>query len=86
MPMIAILVLPVIMAAAPAPEPSPATAVKPVCQNVNRSFALDREKPLRPHNLTAEPPARQILTVLRTVDGCSKPVVIREDVGAPARR
>ena len=86
MPMIAIVTLPLMMAAAPAPEPSPATAVKPVCQNVSRSFALDRTRPLRPHNLTAEPPAKQVLTVLRTVDGCSKPVVIREDVGAPARR
>ncbi len=39
------------------------------------------------HKLTAEPPAKQILGVPRTVDGCARPVTIgpRSDVGAPRR-
>ena len=56
----------------------------PVCQNKTPAPAV-RAAPVRVHPLTAEPPARQILTVLRTVDGCTRPVVVREDVGARRR-
>ena len=81
MRIVAILALAAI-AAAPAPKPS---APKPVCQNAGMSFT--GRQPQRPtvHPLTAEPPAKLILGVLRTVDGCSRPVVIREDIGAPRR-
>jgi hypothetical protein len=73
------------IAAAPAPERPDATAVKPVCQTVSvQRTELGKAQP-GAHKLTAEPPARQILGVLRTVDGCARPVVIREDVGAPRR-
>lgn len=82
MRIVVILALPLMMAAAPAPD---STAVKPVCQNHSLQNAEQRKAPRGPHKLTAEPPAKQILTVLRTVDGCSQPVVIREDVGSPAR-
>ncbi len=82
MRIVAILALPVMMAAAPGPDPAP---VKPVCQNSNVQNAEQRKTPVGPHKLTAEPPAKQVLTVLRTVDGCSNPVVIRENVGEAPR-
>jgi hypothetical protein len=85
MTLVAILALPAMLAAAPAPERAPSLAAKPVCQENRVSEAERGKAPVRAHPLTAEPPAKQILTVLRTVDGCTRPVVIREDVGAPAR-
>ena len=73
------------VAAAPPPEKPGAPAVKPVCQIVSvQRTELGKTQP-GAHKLTAEPPAKQILGVLRTVDGCTQPVVIREDVGAPRR-
>ena len=38
------------------------------------------------HPLTHEPPAKQVLTVMRSVDGCTRPVVVREEVGTPAAK
>jgi len=77
------------IAAAPAPKPAATAAApaqaKPICQNTRMSFADRQPARLTVHPLTAEPPAKLILGVLRTVDGCSRPVVIREDVGAPRR-
>lgn len=58
---------------------------KPVCQNMKMDRVEGTGKSHRAHPLTAEPNAKQILTVLRTVDGCTRPVVIREDIG-PSRR
>ncbi|MDB5707755.1 MAG: hypothetical protein JWN66_4871 [Sphingomonas bacterium] len=83
MPIVAILALATV-AAAPGPKQA-TTAAKPVCQNTNRYDADQQQAPPGAHKLSAEPPAAQILTVLRTVDGCTQPVVIREDVGAPRR-
>jgi hypothetical protein len=80
MRIVAILALPALMATAPDPAP-----VKPVCQNSAVQKAEQRKAPVGPHKLTAEPPAKQVLTVLRTVDGCSTPVVIRDDVGEAPR-
>lgn len=37
------------------------------------------------HKLGEMPPAKQILTVLREIDGCSQPVVLRQGIGAPQR-
>ena len=82
MRIVAILAPPLMIAAAPPPDPAP---VKPVCQNSDVQKAEQRKAPVGAHKLTSEPPAKQVLTVLRTVDGCSNPVVIREDVGEPAR-
>lgn len=73
------------IAAAPAPKPAASPVAKPVCQKMGMSYANDPASRPSVHPLTAEPPANQILTVLRTVDGCTRPVVIREDVGAPRR-
>ena len=83
MPIVAILALATV-AATPVPKQAP-PAAKPVCQNSNLRNAELGTAPLGAHRLSAEPPADQILTVLRTIDGCTRPVVIREDVGAPRR-
>ncbi|MES1974334.1 MAG: hypothetical protein V4472_17900 [Pseudomonadota bacterium] len=71
-------------AAAPVGHAFPAPA-EPVCQKVNLSHAALQSGTPSVHRLTDEPAARQVLAVLRTVDGCSRPVVVREDVGAPQR-
>ena len=71
--------------AAEAPKAGPAAEAKPVCQNAEVSVADDQAPSPTAHPLTAEPPAKLILGVLRTVDGCTRPVVVREDVGAPRR-
>jgi hypothetical protein len=78
------LIVSMLVLLAPVTAASPPDA-KPVCQNTERNWAERTGKPLRAHPLTAEPNAKQILTVLRTVDGCTKPVVVREDIG-PKRR
>jgi hypothetical protein len=36
---------------------------------------------LRARPLSDMPPAKQILTVIRTVDGCDVPVIVRENIG-----
>jgi len=84
MRIVAILALAAI-AAAPVPKPAAPAAAKPVCQNADLSVTDGRAAVPAVHPLTAEPPAKLILGVLRTVDGCSRPVVVREDVGAPRR-
>ena len=73
------------IAATPAPKPAATAPAKPICQDTRMSFADRQPARLTVHPLTAEPPAKVILGVLRTVDGCSRPVVVREDVGAPRR-
>ena len=85
MPIAAILAMPLLAAAAPAGPQAPKPA-RPMCQN-SATLNVNDPKPRRAiHPLGEEPPARAIRTVLRTVDGCSQPVVIREDIGAPMRR
>jgi hypothetical protein len=82
---IAVILALAAIAAAPPTKPVATAAAKPVCQNTNMLRAVEQTAPPTAHPLTAEPPAQLILGVLRTVDGCSRPVVIREDVGAPRR-
>ncbi|MEO8374276.1 MAG: hypothetical protein ABI471_03560 [Sphingomonas bacterium] len=84
MGIVAILALAAI-AAAPVPKPAAPAAAKPVCQKADLSLADGQATVPAVHPLTAEPPAKLILGVLRTVDGCSRPVVVREDVGASRR-
>ena len=84
MRIVAILALAAI-AAAPAPKPAASPVAKPICQNASMSYTGEPAARPTVHPLTSEPPAKLILGVLRTVDGCSRPVVIREDVGAPRR-
>ena len=69
------------IAAAPAGPEAAQPAAKLVCQNTDRSLVDRPAGPRNVHPLTAEPNAKQILTVLRTVDGCTNPVIVREDIG-----
>jgi hypothetical protein len=80
MHVLAILALLAPVATGPASDKA-TLAAKPVCQTMSRVPVQDK-RPLRAHPLTAEPNAKQVLTVLRTVDGCTRPVVVREDIGA----
>ena len=36
---------------------------------------------VRARPLSEMPPAKQILTVIRTIDGCDVPVIVRENIG-----
>ena len=45
---------------------------------------VDARQPARARKLGEMPPARQVLGVFRTVDGCPTPIVVRDTVG-PAR-
>ena len=57
---------------------------RPICQNGalhSADRASDRAQFSRLDEL---PPANLILTVLRTEDGCSTPVIVRYGIGAPA--
>lgn len=82
---IAACVLLTVSATAASGAPHAPAAARPICQSTAAKAAADA-KPLRAHPMTEEPNAREILTVLRTIDGCSRPVVIRDDVGAEPRR
>ena len=80
----AIVALPLLVAAAPvhrAPKPA-----QPMCRNTATLNVNDPTPRSAIHPLTAEPPARDVLTVLRTIDGCSRPVVISDRIGPPMRR
>lgn len=41
--------------------------------------------PVRPRRLNELPPALLELTVMRRVDGCVRPVIVRQDVGRRRR-
>ncbi|WP_294192558.1 hypothetical protein [uncultured Sphingomonas sp.] len=73
--------------AAPAktPDAQPATPqAKPVCQDKHaRLVASTRRGTIHP--LAQEPNADAVLTVLRSENGCSRPVKVREDIGARQR-
>lgn len=65
--------------AAPAPDTGP------ICQNIELQRA-DRSPPgARLERLDELPPANLVLTVLRTEDGCSAPVIVRYGIGAPVK-
>ena len=55
--------------------------VGPVCPDARTQSVDGQDKVPRARPLNQMPPAREILTVLRSVDDCSRPVVIRTDIG-----
>lgn len=85
---LALVLLP--LTAAPAlahdepPARGPAKANAGVCEN-STIHQADRNAPVRAHPLGEEPGARQEIAVLRSIDGCIKPIVVREDVGGKSR-
>lgn len=68
-------IVPVLMAVPIAA--SPVTPAKPICQNTAMQ-TVQGEHRAGVHPLNQEPPARAVRTVLRTIDGCSKPVLVSE--------
>lgn len=64
---------------------APAADARPICQN-NQLHSADRSSPdAQLKRLDELPPANLVLTVLRTEDGCSTPVIVRYGIGAPAK-
>lgn len=74
--LIVLAVLPLLAATKPAP-------VKPCARP--QADRVDARQPARMRKLGEMPPAKQILGVLREVDGCPQPIVVREEVGQPRR-
>ena len=64
---------------------APVTDALPICQNsqLHSVDGLSQEAQLK--RLDELPPANLVLTVLRTEDGCSAPVIVRYGIGAPAK-
>ena len=85
MRIVTILALPLLVAAAPASQSAPKPA-KPVCQNTDVLNVNDPKPASAIHPLREEPPARQVLTVLRSIDGCSRPVIVGDMIGATPQR
>ena len=50
----------------------------PICQDV-RPRLVETPKPDRPQRLGDLPPAEAYLTVMRTENGCIRPVLVREE-------
>jgi len=57
----------------------------PVCQKLVPTTVRDR-KPVRAQKLNELPNADHYLTVLRTEDGCSMPVIVGYDIGSAPRK
>ncbi len=78
-------ILAVVAASALSPAQS-GTPAKPVCQKTAPEPAKTH-KSVHARKLNELPNADMFLGVLRTVDGCSKPAIVRYDIGsAPKRR
>ena len=50
-----------------------------------RSERATRNEPVRAHRLGEMAPGKQMLGIFNSVDGCPKPIVVREEVGQPRR-
>lgn len=73
-------VLIILAALSSAPAAPARTVAKPICQD-DRMRSVEVRRSTGPHKLSEEPNADAVLTVLRTVDGCSRPVKVRENLG-----
>lgn len=94
--------LPALLVSAPDPpaRPMPSAEAPPTgCPDLRPRFADgappispgvgDRTRPVPPRTLDKLPPGRLELSVLREVDGCAIPAVLREGIGGapePERR
>ena len=70
--------------ALPAP-PKVAAPAAPACQNAKVETAEVRA-PVRAQKLNELPNANLILSVLRSEDGCQKPVIVGYDIGSAPKR
>ena len=64
---------------------TPAADAAPICQNSQLQRAESPGPKAQLKRLDELPPANLVLTVLRTKDGCSMPVIVRYGIGAPAK-
>ena len=64
---------------------TPAADATPICQNRQPHLAGSPSTKAALKRLDELPPANLVLTVLRTEDGCSAPVIVRYGIGAPAK-
>ncbi|MFM9829827.1 MAG: hypothetical protein ACKVOB_13985 [Sphingomonas sp.] len=76
--------LPAAALAQTAPVTKAAAPIKPICQDAQLHTAQSGVS-VRPHRMTQEPNANEYLSVLRTEGGCTKPVVVRDDIGTQRR-
>lgn len=67
-----------------APAVGAARLLKPACQDIQRRVAQSGQG-ARVHPMTQEPNTQLIQTVLRSENGCTRPVVVRDDIGALRR-
>jgi len=73
-----------LLVALAATAPVKAPDAKPLCHDTQtRLIAAKRKGGIHP--LGQEPNADVVLTVLRSENGCSRPVKVREDIGARRR-
>ena len=66
-------------------SPKGAAPAASVCQNAGFETAKTRA-PVRAQKLNELPNANLMLGVLRSEDGCQKPVIVRYDIGSAAKR
>jgi hypothetical protein len=64
---------------------APAADARPICQNSDLRSVDRPSEEAQLKRLDELPPANLVLTVLRTEDGCSTPVIVRYGIGAPAK-
>lgn len=81
----AMLAAPVVAAAGQVPDQSETPAAHAAaCENAaNIRAGTGKSFGIRP--LDQEPDARQLLAVVRTIDGCNRPIAVRERVGFQRR-
>ena len=85
--MLIALSLPLVVAAVAPPSQRPAKPkiARKMCAPVGPTLAkegvVDGKRVVQARPLSEMPPAKQILTVIRTVDGCDVPVIVRENIG-----
>jgi hypothetical protein len=70
------LAAPAVVAAMPPPSPSPAH-----CRGSGVTYAGKGKPVTSPRKLGELPPARHYLAVVRQVEGCPEPAVIRSGIG-----
>jgi hypothetical protein len=75
-----------VLAAAPVGAADRPLPSKPPCTHPGTDLAAGKAPRVGVHPLNQEPAAKQVLTVMRSIDGCVKPVVVREDLGQPRLR
>jgi hypothetical protein len=73
--------IPILLAAAMAAIPqNPIQAPSPNCAPARITFAADRPGQ-GAHLLGQEPPANQVMTVARIIDGCAAPLIVKTGIG-----